>query len=175
MREQPITPHRQLVATALGSISRMAYDEKTATLFGAFRYQGFVEHVGAIDTRSGAVTRLADIKQAMLYRVASFALRRDTRTAFYTNDNLAWRDLMAVDVDSGVARRLLQDARIGEIAFSRSDRALYGVRHHERPGDAGARPVIRIRRAGRNCTRFPTARSPTTSTSRPTASGCRLR
>jgi hypothetical protein len=139
VREQPITPHRQLVATALGSISRMAYDEKTATLFGAFRYQGFVEHVGAIDARSGAVTRLADIKQAMLYRVASFAYDSDTRTAFYTNDNLAWRDLMAVDVDSGVARRLLQDARIGEIAFSRSDRALYGVRHH-----SGLATLVRV-------------------------------
>ena len=51
----PITPYRKLVGSALGSVSRMYYDEPSGTLYGAFRYPGFVEHVGALNTRDGTV------------------------------------------------------------------------------------------------------------------------
>jgi hypothetical protein len=129
VRKNPITPHRTLAAGAMGSISRMYYDESSGILYGAFRYPGVVEHVGAVNTRDGTVRRLADIKRAMLYRVASFAYDPSSGTAFYTNDNLARRDLMAVDVKTGEARMLLEDARIGEIVFNPVDRSLMGVRH----------------------------------------------
>ena len=129
VRKFPITPHKKLAAGAVGSISRMYYDEASATLFGAFRYPGVVEHVGALNTRDGSVRRLADIKRAMLYRVASFAYDPASGTAFYTNDNLALRDLMAVNVNTGEERMLFEDARIGEIVFNPSDRSLFGVRH----------------------------------------------
>ena len=46
VRKFPITPHRKLVAGAMGSVSRMYYDEATGILYGAFRYPGVVEHVG---------------------------------------------------------------------------------------------------------------------------------
>ena len=39
------------------------------------------------------------------------------------------RDLMAVDVKTGSQRMLLEDARIGEIAFNPADRSLMGVKH----------------------------------------------
>jgi hypothetical protein len=129
VRRYPVTPYRRLAGSAMGSISRMYYDEKSGTIYAAFRYPGFVEHVGALNTRDGTETRLADIKRAMLYRVASFAYDPASGTAFYTNDNLAFRDLMAVDVHTGVERMLLQDARIGEIVFNPVDRSLIGVRH----------------------------------------------
>ena len=129
VRKNPITPYRKLVGRAMGSISRMYYDEKDGTIYAAFRYPGFVEHVGALNTRDGTEKRLADIKRAMLYRVASFAYDPASGTAFYTNDNLALRDLMAVDVKTGVVTMLLENARIGDIAFNPIDRSLMGVRH----------------------------------------------
>src|SRR5206468_8332771 len=129
LRQNPITPYRTLAGHAMGSISRMYFDEKTGTIYAAFRYPGFVEHVGALNTRDGTERRLADIKRAMLYRVASFAYDPQTGTAFFTNDNLAYRDLMAVDVNTGEERMLLKDARIGEIVFNPVDRSLMGVRH----------------------------------------------
>jgi len=139
LREHPITPLRTLKAGPAGSVSRVHYDEKTGMLYGALRYPGIVEHVAAIDTRTGHVRRLADIKRAMLYRVSSFAFDPDTGTAFYTNDNVAWRDLMAVDVKTGEARMLLEDARIGDLAFNRGDRSLLGVRHNN-----GIAMIVRI-------------------------------
>lgn len=73
VRKFPTTTQTKLANRALGSVSRLHYDEATRTLYGAFRYPGVVEHVGALDTRDGTVRQLADIKGAMHYMVASFA------------------------------------------------------------------------------------------------------
>jgi hypothetical protein len=129
VRKHPVTPYRELLPHAVGSISRAYYEEKSGILYGGFRYPGVLEHVGALDTRTGAVRRLTDIKGAMLYKVTSLAWDPDTRTLFYTSDNYALRDIMALDARTGAERMLLEDARIGEIAFNRADRSLLGVRH----------------------------------------------
>ncbi|HLX31021.1 MAG TPA: hypothetical protein VKV24_21295 [Casimicrobiaceae bacterium] len=139
VRRNPITPFRRLAGTAMGSISRIYYDEKSETIYAAFRYPGFVEHVGAVNTRDGTETRLADIKGAMLYRVASFAYDPATGIAFYTNNNLAARDLMQVDVHTGEVRTLIEGARIGDFVLNPVDKALIGVRH-----DKGLATIVRV-------------------------------
>ena len=139
VRKFPITAQKDLVGAAVGSSSRLFLDEASGVLYGAFRYPGTVEHVGAIDTRDGSKRQLADIKRAMLYRVASVAFDPGSGTFFYTNDNLALRDLMAVNVKTGERRMLLEDARIGEIVFNPADRSLMGVRHRN-----GLATLVRI-------------------------------
>ena len=132
VRKFPITPHRNLSGAAMGSVSRTYYDEATGILYGGFRYPGVVEYIGAMNTRDGSVRRLADIKRAMSYKVTSLAYDPVGGTVFFTNDNKGFdslRDLMAVDVHTGAERMLLEDARIGELAFNPVDRALIGVRH----------------------------------------------
>ena len=129
VRKFPLTRQRRLAASPLGSVSRLHYDETTGTLYGAFRYPGVVAHVGAINTRDGTVRQLADIKGALHYMVASFAYDPQSGMAFFTNDNNALRDLVAVDVRSGEVRMLLENASIGELAFNPVDRSLMGVRH----------------------------------------------
>ncbi|HEY8048366.1 MAG TPA: hypothetical protein VIE63_04280, partial [Ramlibacter sp.] len=129
VRQHPITPEHRLVDKPIGSISRVYFDEAKGVLYAGFRFPGTVEHVGALDTHDGTIRNLADIKNAMLYRVTSFAFDPHGRTAFYTNNNLQHRDLMAVDVDTGAVRTLLEGARIGEIVFDPADRSLLGVRH----------------------------------------------
>jgi hypothetical protein len=88
-----------------------------------------VAYVGALDTRNGTIRRLTDVKGAMLFKVTSFAFDPSSGTAFFTNDNKMFRDLMTVDVKTGETRMLLEDARIGDLVFNRSDRSLLGVRH----------------------------------------------
>ena len=139
VRKFPITPHRKLTTRAVGSISRVYYDEAKGILYGAFRLPGVVEHVGALNTRDGTIRRLADIKRAMHYRVASFAYDPASGTAFYTNDNLALRDLMAVNVKTGEERMLLENVRIGEMVVNPVDRSLIGVRHNN-----GLATLVRI-------------------------------
>lgn len=129
VREHPPTPTRPLTSQALGSISRSFVDVDRNEMIGAFRYPGVVAHVGVISLDDGRVRRITDIKGPMTYRVTSSAWDPASRTFFYTADNLAYRDLMAVDVDTGERRMLLKDARIGDIVYDATDRSIWGLRH----------------------------------------------
>ena len=129
VRQVPLTPSRNLASEPLGSVSRAFIDSVSNELVGGFRYPGVVAHIGALSLDDGSQRRLADIKGPMLYRVTSTAFDATSRTLFYTTDNGAYRDLVAVDVASGKSRRLIQDARIGDLAFNRADGSLWGLRH----------------------------------------------
>ena len=129
VQQFPLTPKDYLVENALGSISRSFFEPESNSLIGAFRYPGVLAHVGVLSLDDGSIARLEDIKGPMLYRVTSMAWDADTRTAFYTTDNYAYRDLMALDIDTGKAHMLLKDSRIGDIAFNQADRSIWGIRH----------------------------------------------
>ena len=129
VRRHPVTPYRDLVGEGLGSVSRAAYDPSTGTLYAGVRYPGVVSHIAALRVDGGTTRRLQDIKDPLLYQVTSLALDPAAQTLFYTTDNQAYRDLVALDLASGEARVLMKDARIGDLAFNRADRSLWGIRH----------------------------------------------
>ena len=58
---------------------------------------------------------------------------------FYTTNNADWRHLLALDLKTGHSRRLLTNARIGDLVFDPADRSLWGVRH-----DNGFSTIVRI-------------------------------
>ncbi|MDE2358831.1 MAG: hypothetical protein KGL70_05535 [Betaproteobacteria bacterium] len=128
VRQHPITPYKPLAGSAMGSISRMYYDDATGMLYAGFVYPGFIDHVGALDTRTGKETPLTDIKGGLVYKVTSLAYDPASGTAFFTNNNEGLRDLMEVNVHTGATRMLIEGARIGDLAFNPVDRSLMGVR-----------------------------------------------
>ncbi len=128
VRQHPITPYKPLAGSAMGSISRMYYDDATGMLYAGFVYPGFIDHVGALDTRTGKETPLTDIKGGLVYKVTSLAYDPGSGTAFFTNNNEGLRDLMEVNVHTGATRMLIEGARIGDLAFNPVDRSLMGVR-----------------------------------------------
>ncbi len=116
--------------SAVGSVSRMYYDEATGMLYGAFRYPGVVEHVGALEhaRRQRPATGRHQGRDALPRHVVR--LRSGTAAPRSTpTTTTRCRDLMAVDVQTGEERMLLENARIGEIVFNPADRSLMGVRH----------------------------------------------
>ncbi|MGB5256405.1 MAG: hypothetical protein WBN44_04065 [Woeseiaceae bacterium] len=127
--EYPLTEMKSLSDRALGSVSRAYYDAKSDRLYLGLRYPGVVANVGALSLEDGSLERLEDIKGPMLFRVTSLAFDEDARTLFYTTDNTAFRDLIAIDIETGESELLLKDARIGELVFNRVDRSLWGIRH----------------------------------------------
>jgi hypothetical protein len=139
VRAQPVTPYRVIGGASVGSISRTHFDEASGIVYGAFRSPGRLEHVGALDTRDGSYRALGEIRRGTLYRVASFAFDPTSGTAFYTNNNHAWRDLMALDVKSREQRLLMKGARIGDMVFNPVDRSLLGIRHEN-----GLAQLVRI-------------------------------
>ena len=129
VRQFPTTSFDDLTDSALGSVSRTFYDLDRDSLIAGVRYPGVVAHIGEYSLQTREMNRLGDIKVPMLYRVTSLAYDDDAETIFYTADNYAYRDLMAVDLATGEQRMLLEDQRIGELVFNRADRSLWGVRH----------------------------------------------
>jgi hypothetical protein len=129
VREHPLTSARPLSSKALGSISRSFIDEEDGVMVGAFRYPGVVAHIGLMSLADGSIDRVTDIKGPKVYPVTSPAYDPATKTLFYTDDNNAYRDLMAVDLKTGKKRMLIKDARIGDLAFNAADKSVWGLRH----------------------------------------------
>ena len=129
IRQYPVTPLRRLSERTLGSVSRSFYDDATGKIYAAVRYPGPMAHLAAIDSRSGAITRLHDVEGAALYYVASLAFDSAGRKLFFTTDNNDWRDLNVYDLNTGKASLLIRNFRAGDIAFNPVSRSLWGVRH----------------------------------------------
>jgi Tol biopolymer transport system component len=127
--ENPTTEFQDLATPAVGSVSRAYLNRSGTKMYAAVNYPGQVAHIAAMDLQDGSVSKITDIKHPMLYRATSLAYDEDTKTAFYTNDNYAYRDLMVVNVDTGESEMLLEDARIGELVLNPEDKSLWGIRH----------------------------------------------
>ena len=129
IKEHPLTQTQPITSNGLGSTSRAFFDPTTNSLIGGYMYPGTVAHIGVLSLDDGEIDHLTDVKGPMKYRVTAPAWDPESRTYFYTTDNSEYRDLMAMDVDTGKKRMLLEDARIGDIAFNRADQSIWGLRH----------------------------------------------
>jgi len=139
IRLNPVTPYRALAARPLGSVSRAFYNAANRKLYAAINYPGQVAHLASIDLATGAVEKLGDVKGAALYYVSSLAYDPAAGALFYTTDNNDWRDLKVIDVKTGESQTLIQDARIGDLAFNQADKSIWGVRHYN-----GVSTLVRI-------------------------------
>jgi hypothetical protein len=110
VRRVPVTPAVDLTTRALGSVSRAYYDPAERRLYAAFNYPGVTAHLGSIATDTGEVERLVTLKGPTVYTVTSLARDPATGTLYYTADNGAWRDLMALDPRTRKEVRLQRDA-----------------------------------------------------------------
>ena len=177
IRKYPTTPFTRRVAAARWARSRARYvDPERAEALCRLELSGHGRHIARhLASTDGAIEKLHDIKEPRIYTVTSLAYDPAEQTLFYTADNHAYRDLVALDRrHAGSSGRCCKDARIGELAFNRSRPLAVGHPHAERHLHAGphSRPVHGVER-GR--TRGRTARPSTTSTCRRTASCCRRR
>jgi hypothetical protein len=139
IHHHPTTYARPLTDRVLGSASRAWYDSANRSILVAVRHPGQEAHIASIEIASGRFTRILDIPGASGLSVTSLAFDPASRTLFYTTNNSDWRTLMAFDMSTGRTRRLLKDARIGDLAFNGTDRSLWGVRH-----DNGFSTLVRI-------------------------------
>lgn len=129
IRLHPTTTDRPISSTALGSVSRAYYDAGRGRMFAAVNYPGQVPHIAAINIADGSITHLCEVKGATLYDVCSLAYDSSRGTLFYTSDNNGWRDLRALDLQTGATTMLSEDARTGDLVFCRADSSIWGIRH----------------------------------------------
>lgn len=139
IRSMDTTSYRSLSKRPLGSISRAYFDVSNNTLYAALNYPGQLAHLAAIDLRSGDIEKICNIKGPALYYVSSITFDDSSKMIFYTTDNNGWRDLCAVDIETGESKTLMEEARIGDLVFNSQDRSVWGVRH-----DNGFSTIVRI-------------------------------
>ena len=130
VRQYPVTPSKPLSERPLGSVSRAYYDPERRTLYTAVNYPGEFAHIVAIEVDTWKTRNIAEIATPALYYVTSLAYDPFSRTLFFTTHNSSqWRTLNKVEVDTGKTTILFKDLRVGDLAFDRADRSLWGVRH----------------------------------------------
>ena len=139
IQQYPVTPFHDLSPKALGSISRAFYDAKRNRIYVGVNYPGEIAHIAAIPTDGGPIEKVCDVKGPALYFVTSLVYDDSTDTVVYTTDNNDWRDLVAVNVETGDRRMLMKDVRIGDLALNPVDRSIWGVRHYN-----GLTTIVRI-------------------------------
>ncbi|MFH1312408.1 MAG: hypothetical protein ABIJ00_04195 [Candidatus Eisenbacteria bacterium] len=139
IRSYPTTAFRPLSPHALGSVSRGYYNPKDRKIYAALLYPGETAHIAALDIDTGRLKKVCDVRGAALYYVTSLAYDPESGTLFFTTDNAGWRDLVAVDVETGETRLLIKDVRTGDLTFNRSDKSIWGVRHYN-----GLSTIVRI-------------------------------
>jgi hypothetical protein len=139
IRKYPTTPYRDVAARPMGSVSRAFLDPGGRKVYVAFDQPGLVAHVGSISLDDGHVTPIVEVKQPVFFSVTSLAFDPESHTLFYTTDHTEERDLRSLDPATGDTKLLLKNARIGELAFDRADRSLWGVRHYN-----GIATLVRI-------------------------------
>jgi hypothetical protein len=137
--KNPVTAYRTLSAKPLGALSRAFYDSASHRIYAAIDFPGQVAQVTQIDTRTGKIEKIHDVKGAALYYVTSLAYDPYSKKLFYTTDNNDWRSLYSLDIKSGDAKLLLDEQRIGDLAFNRADSSLWGIRHYN-----GQSTIVRI-------------------------------
>jgi hypothetical protein len=131
IREYPRTPYRTLSDRALGSVSRAYVDPERRKLYAAVEYPGEFPHIAEIDIDTGERRKICDIATTATYYVTHLAHDPATRSLFYTTHNArGWRDIWRVDIETGERDEVLHKGRIGDLAFSKPDGALWGVQHH---------------------------------------------
>ena len=127
----PVTPARPITQKYLGSVSRAFFDLEKRQLYVGMNFPGQIAHIASIDLDTGKMKKICDVHTPALYYVASLAYDPEKRQIFFTTHNSSrWRDIHMVDVDTGTPRALIENARVGDLAFNRSDRSLWGMRHH---------------------------------------------
>ena len=125
----PTTAFRPVSQRALGSVSRIYYSPSNKKLYAGVYYPGEAPHLAAIDIETGKIEKITNVKGAALFFVTSLAYDESTETMFYTTDNNSWRDIMMLDLKTSKSKRVQKDTRIGDLAFNRADKSLWGIRH----------------------------------------------
>jgi hypothetical protein len=131
LRAWPITAYRRICKEPLGSVSREFVDKKRGKMYCALNRPGRFAQIASIDLVTGEIEKLCDMPSPALMYVASLAYDDSSGTIFYTTSNTQyWRSLNALDIKTGDTRVVLAHARIGDLAFNRFDKSLWGVQHN---------------------------------------------
>lgn len=132
IRLKPITKEQVFYPGGLGSVSRGYYDTIERKLYVGVNYPGQMAHIAEVDIDRGTIRKICDVPTPALYYVTSMTHDPSTNRLFFTTHNsTSWRDINAVDIETGQVKVLMRKSRIGDLAFNPIDKSIWGVRHQD--------------------------------------------
>jgi hypothetical protein len=129
LKQNKISKDILITDKVLGGVSLAYHDKKRSIVYVAVNYPGKIPHIAALDLKTGKIKRLQDIKGPTLFNVTSLTYDEHNDLLFYTTDNDAKRDLNVYNLKTGRSKLLQKDCRIGDLAFNKADKSLWGVKH----------------------------------------------
>jgi hypothetical protein len=140
IRQYPVTPVKSISPKVLGSVSRSYYDAKANVIYVAVRYNGPMPYLAAIHLDTGQLEHLTDVRGGALYDVTSLAFDPDGHRLFFTtNNSRGLRGLNVFDLKTRKRTLIAPHLRIGDLVFSRTDGALWGMMHNN-----GLSSIVRL-------------------------------
>ena len=130
LAQVPFSSQKVISEKRLGYVSRAFFNPNEQSIYVGVNFPGQVAHISSMDIKTGKMKMLSHIKGPDLFFVTSLAYDPDAPALFYTTDNGYWRDLKKIDLKTKRSTLLLKDCRVGDLAFNRADRSLWGVRHY---------------------------------------------
>lgn len=130
IKSYPVTKHRTIGSQVLGSASRQFYDKKRNSIICAVNYPGELAHIAEIDINTSKSRTIAQVFSPRMYFVTNIAYDESTGNIYYTDNNLHYRDLLIVNIETGKIIKKLDFQRFGDPAFNKTDKSLWGVRNY---------------------------------------------
>ena len=133
IRRYPTTPYADISKHALGSVSRaLVRCRDTPSALRRPQLPGAWSATWARSRSRRSVEKLADVKGPTLHRHLRWPSTRRPDPLLHHRQQRLPRHRGARPNARRRTRVLLKDARIGDLAFNRTDRSLWGIRHLQR-------------------------------------------
>jgi hypothetical protein len=126
IRKYPIT-FTNKITEPLGWVTRGYAIDDNNLLFATLRPHHF-SSIEKLDLKTGKLTEVYTLHTPKLLQVTSTAFDKQKGLFFYTtHNNMGYRDLWSVDINSKKSKRLFKDARMGDLSINPLDHTLWGV------------------------------------------------
>lgn len=131
IKQFPVTEFKTLSSEPLGAFSKYFYDKDFNKIIAAVNYPGQLSQIASIDLVNGKAEKICDMPSPAMYFVASLAYDDSSKTLFYTTNNSQnWRSINCINLKTKEDNLLMKDCRIGDIAFNKKDKSLWGFLHN---------------------------------------------
>jgi hypothetical protein len=130
LKAASFSPVKRLVNKPIGWVTQPYYDPADHSVIWGDHRPHHLARIQKFNLVNSKSEEIGSIQTPSMYQVASTAFDFETGLFFYTtNNNQLYRDVWALDVETGDRKLLFKDSRIGNISVSPLTHELWGVQH----------------------------------------------
>jgi len=114
----------------LGWVSQPYLNKNDSTIIFASHGSHHLASIKKLDLKDSSIIELSSLPSPSMHQVASTAFDNQLGLFFFTtNNNMLYRDVWVLDVNTCDKKLLFKDLRIGNLTIAESTHELWGIRH----------------------------------------------